>query len=225
MHERALRRFVLPGLLVCFFLSGAAGLIYQVAWGKALGLVFGHTAYALATVLAVFMGGLAAGSAWLGRAGDRSARPIALYGWIEMGIAATGAASLLGLAGVRAAYLAAYPSVAAHGSLLLILRIFGSALVLFLPTFLMGGTLPSLVRGLTRSSSEVGAELARLYWVNTAGAVAGTLAAGFVILPTLGLRTTIGIAVAINLIAGVFALGLSRKVSVSTTISAQPTPE
>ncbi len=225
MPDSLPRRTVLGGLLLCFFLSGAAGLIYQVAWGKALGLVFGHTAYALATVLAVFMGGLAAGSAWLGRAGDRSARPIALYGWIEMGIAVTGAASLLGLAGVRAAYLAAYPSVAAHGSLLLILRIFGSALVLFLPTFLMGGTLPILVRGLTRSSSEVGTEFARLYWVNTAGAVAGTLAAGFVILPTLGLRTTIGIAVAINLIAGVFALSLSRKVPVSTTISAQPTPE
>src|SRR5258705_8483908 len=109
MPERPLRGVVLPGLLGCFFLSGAAGLIYQVAWSKALGLIFGHTAYAVATVLAVFMGGLAAGSAWLGRWGERSDRPIALYGWIELGVAASGALSLAGLAGVHAAYVAAYP--------------------------------------------------------------------------------------------------------------------
>jgi hypothetical protein len=190
MLDQPPRRAVLGGLLVCFFLSGAAGLIYQVAWGKALGLVFGHTAYAVATVLAVFMGGLAAGSAWLGRWSERTARPIALYGWIETGLAATGAVSLAGLAGVRAAYVAANPLAAGHGAPLVALRFVGAALVLFPPTFLMGGTLPILVRGLARNSAEVGTRLARLYWVNTAGAVAGTLAAGFVILPMLAAITS-----------------------------------
>src|ERR1700758_3382404 len=101
MPETSARRFFLPALLLCFFFSGAAGLIYQVAWSKALGLIFGHTAYAVATVLAVFMGGLAAGSAWLGRWSERRDGPIALYGWIELGVAATGVVSLAGLAGVR----------------------------------------------------------------------------------------------------------------------------
>src|ERR1700682_2154884 len=96
MPDSSTRRFVLSGLLLCFFFSGAAGLIYQVAWSKALGLIFGHTAYALATVLAVFMGGLAAGSAWLGRWSECRDRPIALYGWIELGVAANGAVSLAG---------------------------------------------------------------------------------------------------------------------------------
>ena len=77
----------LPLLLVCFSLSGAAGLIYQVAWGNALGLIFGHTAYAVATVLAVFMGGLTAGSAWLGKWSENSRRPVTAYGWLEIGIA------------------------------------------------------------------------------------------------------------------------------------------
>src|ERR1700686_5722833 len=99
MSDLSSRRFVLPGLLLCFFFSGAAGLIYQVAWSKELGLVFGHTAYAVATVLAVFMGGLASGSAWLGPWSERKGRPIAIYGWIELGVAATGAMSLAGLAG------------------------------------------------------------------------------------------------------------------------------
>src|SRR5690349_22868496 len=86
-------------ILTCFFLSGAAGLIYQVVWSKALGLVFGHTAYAVATVLAVFLGGLAAGSAWISRWSERWPRPIALYGSLEFGVGATGALSLVGLAG------------------------------------------------------------------------------------------------------------------------------
>ena len=210
MPDPSSRRFIVSGLLLCFFFSGAAGLIYQVAWSKALGLIFGHTAYAVATVLAVFMGGLAAGSAWLGKLGERSDRPIALYGWIELGVAASGAVSLAGLAGVRAVYVAAYPIVSGHSAMLLALRFVGAAMVLFLPTFLMGGTLPVLVRGLARDSAELGTRLARIYWVNTAGAVVGTLAAGFLFLPTLGLRQTLGVAVALNLLAGGLALRLSR---------------
>src|SRR6202790_50304 len=116
MSSPSARRFLVPLLLVCFFFSGAAGLIYQVAWSKALGLVFGHTAYAVATVLAVFMAGLASGSAWLGPWSERQDRPIAIYGWIEIGVAATGAISLAGLASVRVVYDAVYPYAAGHGA-------------------------------------------------------------------------------------------------------------
>jgi len=203
-------RATLAGIFLCFFVSGAAGLIYQVAWGKALGLVFGNTVYAIATVLAVFMGGLASGSALLGRWSERQANPVALYGWIELGVAATGALSLVGLAGVRALYLAGYHTAAGSAPALVALRFVGSAIVLFLPTFLMGGTLPVLVRGLTRSSAELGARLGRLYWVNTAGAVAGTLAAGFVLLPAVGLKLTVATAVTLNVLAGGIALWLGR---------------
>jgi len=216
----SIRRAVLYGILLCFFLSGAAGLVYQVAWGKALGLIFGHTVYAIATVLAVFMGGLALGSAWVGRWSERHADPVALYGWIELGVAATGALSLVGLAGVRSFYIITYHTVAGSTAALLVLRFAGAAIVLFLPTFLMGGTLPVLVRGLARSSAELGARISRLYWVNTAGAVVGTLAAGFVLLPAMGLRRTVAAAVALNVLAGTLALLLSR--SISGVVTATP---
>jgi len=206
----SITRPVLAGILICFFLSGAAGLIYQVAWGKALGLVFGNTVYAIATILAVFMGGLALGSAVLGRWSERFANAVALYGWIELIIAGAGALSLLGLAGVRLLYLAAYPVVSGFMPALIVLRFLGAAIVLLLPTFLMGGTLPILVKGLTRSTAELGARVSRLYWVNTLGAVAGTFAAGFFLLPTLGLRLTVSTAVAFNVLAGALALLLGR---------------
>jgi spermidine synthase len=187
-------------------------LVYQVAWGKALGLVFGHTVYAIATVLAVFMGGLALGSAYWGKSSERSANSIRLYGWMEIAVAAGGALSLAGLAGVRSLYLHAYHLVAGSVPALLLLRFAGSAIVLLLPTFLMGGTLPVLVQGVTRTSAELGRRVSRLYWVNTFGAVAGTLAAGFLLLPTLGQRRTVGVAALLNILAGTIALVLARSV-------------
>jgi len=135
MKRQPTSRKKLFGILLCFLLSGAAGLIYQVAWGKALGLIFGHTVYAISTVLAVFMAGLATGSAWIGRWCENHAQPLSVYGRLEFLVAATGALSLAGLAGVRSLYLAAYPMVGNFQPLLLVLRFLGAAVVLVLPAF------------------------------------------------------------------------------------------
>ncbi|MGH9861357.1 MAG: fused MFS/spermidine synthase [Candidatus Acidiferrales bacterium] len=211
--------------MLCFFLSGAAGLVYQVAWGKALGLVFGNTVYAIATVLAVFMGGLATGSALLGRWSECHANPVALYGWVELGVAASGVLSLAGLAGVRLLYVGSYPLVEGWMPALIALRFIGAALVLFVPTFLMGGTLPIMVRGLTRNSAELGARISRLYWVNTLGAVTGTLAAGLWLLPELGLRQTVLLAATLNVIAGAIALAASRFWLIAPSPALDPSDE
>src|SRR5215472_15619663 len=197
-------------ILTCFFLSGVAGLVYEVAWTKALGLVFGHTVYAIAAVLAAFMAGLAAGSAYLGRWGGRHPRPVVLYGWIELGIGITGALSLLGLSAVRALYAATYHFLSASVPFLETLRFVSSVFVLFLPTFLMGGTLPILLAGVGRSSSELRARLGQLYWINTAGAVLGALTAGFFLLPWAGLRLTVVGAAICNVLAGSLALVFVR---------------
>src|SRR5437667_9837805 len=72
---------------VCFILSGATGLIYEVLWARMVGLVFGATTLAVSTVLAGFMGGLALGSALAGRVAARVTRPLRSYGLIEISIA------------------------------------------------------------------------------------------------------------------------------------------
>ena len=80
-------------LLAAFWLSGAAGLVYQVVWMRRLTLVLGVTHQAVAITLACFMGGLALGAWWLGRVGDRTRHPVRAYAGLELGIAAWGAAS------------------------------------------------------------------------------------------------------------------------------------
>ena len=194
------------GISLCFFLSGAAALIYQVAWTKALGLIFGHTTYAVATVLAVFMAGLAAGSAFLGRWVSHPNQTIALYSRIEFFAGVMGGVSLAGLAAVRSLYTAAYPHISTTPALLPFLRFLGVAAVLFLPTFLLGGTFPILVDYVTKYGGELGIWISRLYWVNALGALSGTLLSGFVLIPALGLRMTVGVAVCLNVIAGLIAL-------------------
>jgi spermidine synthase len=210
------------GTLSCFFLSGAAGLIYQVAWAKALGLVFGHTVYATAIVLAVFMAGLAAGSAYFARWGERN-EPVRLYARIEFLVAATGALSLAGLAAVRSLYGLVYPALNGLQSPLLALRVLGVTVVLFIPTLLMGGTLPVLVHSLVRRPQELGAYVSQLYAANTFGAVFGALISGFILLPTWGLRATIGCAVAINITAGVIALWIANESRTAPPRQGSPT--
>ena len=73
-------------VLLSFCLSGMAALIYEVVWMRQLTLIFGTTVYAISTVMAVFMAGLALGSLILGRIADRSKNPLRLYGFLQSGI-------------------------------------------------------------------------------------------------------------------------------------------
>jgi MFS family permease len=77
-------------ILLCFFLSGVAGLIYEVVWAKYLALFLGNTAQAHTLVLATFMGGLALGSYLFGRLADKVESRLGLYGWLEIGIGICG---------------------------------------------------------------------------------------------------------------------------------------
>jgi len=192
-------------LQFCFFLSGAAGLVYQVAWTKSLGLLFGYTAYSTATAIAVFMAGLALGSYFIGKRSESSGAPARVYAWLELAVGLTGALSLAGLALVRGIYLQLHPFIGASKFLLLGFRVLGATLVLGIPTLLMGGTFPVLMRGVVRRSQELAQRAGRMYAVNTLGAVCGTLAAGFFLLPALGVRLSVFVAAALNLIAAVLA--------------------
>ena len=196
----------LPGwlykvLYFCFFISGAAGLIYQISWMKALSRVFGSTTYAVTAGLCAFMAGLALGSWLLGRYAEQTCDPLRLYGWIELGIAVTGAASLAGIWWVRWVYLRTYPALANFPALLLGYRFVTSFLILLLPTTLMGGTYPVVIKYLTRRQEDLGALAGRFYWLNTAGAVSGAGLAGFVLLWHLGLMRTVFLAAGLNLTA------------------------
>ena len=196
---------------VCFIVSGATGLIYEVLWARMLGLVFGATTLAVSTVLAAFMGGLALGSALTGRLASRIRKPLATYGWMEIGIAAYALLVPFLFRWIDHVYALIWQQFQPGFFAFSLWRFILSGLVLLVPTTLMGATLPVLAAALVYSSGRNSNSVTKLYACNLAGAILGTLAAGFVLLPVLGVRVTIAVAAVMNVIVGVIAIVLQRR--------------
>ncbi|WP_242344651.1 fused MFS/spermidine synthase [Anaeromyxobacter terrae] len=192
-----------------FFVSGAAGLIYQVVWSRMLSDVFGVSIHAITAVLATYLGGLALGGWALGPVADRNRDALRVYGWLELGIAA---AALAGNGAIRLldpVHAWAAARLAPASPTLLLLRILLAAVVVLPPTLLMGATLPAITRALVQRIGNLGRGLSLLYGLNTAGAVVGSVAAGFMLIRALGVHGTLWIAVAVNCAAGVAALAVA----------------
>src|SRR5215203_2557143 len=203
---------------ICFVVSGATGLMYEVLWARMLGLVFGATTLAVSTVLAAFMGGLALGSALAGRLAPRIKRPIAAYGWMEIGIAAYALIVPFLFRWIDYVYALIWQQFQPGFYVFSLWRFVLSCIVLLVPTTLMGATLPVLAAALVNSSARNSNSVTRLYACNLAGAILGTLAAGFVLLPALGVRMTIAVAAAMNVLVGVIAIVLQRRTMVTAHV-------
>ncbi|MFS8087029.1 MAG: fused MFS/spermidine synthase, partial [Acidobacteriota bacterium] len=206
---------------VCFLLSGATGLIYEVLWARMLGLVFGVTTLAISAVLAAFMGGLALGSALAARFAPRIRRAVRVYALIEIAIGVYALAVPLLFRGVDRVWAGAWQSLhpGFYGSALS--RFALASLVLIIPTTLMGATLPVLARAVTTSAQRT-ISVTSLYTLNLVGAIAGTIAAGFFLLPGLGVSLTIWTAALTNLLIGIVALLLDSKERSEATFEAKP---
>ncbi|HEY7509584.1 MAG TPA: fused MFS/spermidine synthase, partial [Vicinamibacteria bacterium] len=192
--------------LVWFFVSGACALVYQVVWVRRMVLLTGTTTAAVSTVLGVFMAGLGLGAWIFGVQADRSSRPLKLYAYLEAGIALYALALpwLLGLC--TPLYVEAARELAGRPAPLLLLRVTLGFLLLIVPTALMGGTFPALVRHVASDPARFGTHLGVLYSTNLAGGVAGSLAAGFVLIRALGVDGATMAAVLANLAVAASAL-------------------
>jgi spermidine synthase len=212
-------------LYFLFFCSGLSGLIYQVAWVREFGNVFGNTVYSASLIVAIFMLGLGVGGYLVGTWADRRylARPESLlraYGWAELAIAllGLGIAALLPHLGQISAEVSSY-SRDASGWYTLSLSSYvlrgAIAIVLLTPiTIVMGGTLTLLIRHLVRKDFVIGARrTALLYGVNTMGAAVGAFATDFVLVPFAGLRAAQLVAVSLNIVAatGAFLLTAQKR--------------
>jgi len=189
--------------LVCFFFSGAAGLIYEVVWTRMLTQIFGNTTYAIATVLAAFMAGLALGSYLFGRIADRGKNDFLLYGVLEAGVGIYGLAVPWLFKLGQWVYIPLFGLYDAYPFTFNLFLFVLSFFLLVLPTLLMGATLPVLSRFFVRSFAHLGRRVGDLYATNTMGAVLGCGFAGYYLIPTLGMRATVYVAAALNLFIAV----------------------
>ncbi len=207
------------------FGSGLCALIYQTVWLRELRLVFGASTPASAAVLGIFMGGLGLGGLLLGPRAEKSAHPLRFYANLEALVALSAATTpgLLWL--IRHAYVALGGSLALGAGLGTVTRLLLTAMVLLVPTVLMGGTLPAACKAV-EDDSDVGRHLmAILYGANTVGAVVGTSLSTFVLLEIYGARQTLWMACLVNGAVAVIARVSARTMSEVPRVVTVPAPE
>jgi predicted membrane-bound spermidine synthase len=198
-------------LLAIFVLSGFAGLIYQSVWSHYLGLFLGHAAYAQALVLALFMGGMAMGSAWIARVGTRWRNLLRGYAVVEL---------VIGTLGLAFHWIFTHATAFGYDTLIPMLNSaqavtiikWGLASLLILPqTILLGMTFPLMSGGLIRRfPGQDGDTLGGLYFTNSIGAAIGALVSVFALIPTVGLPGTTITAGLLNFVVAALAWRLGR---------------
>jgi predicted membrane-bound spermidine synthase len=198
---------------ILFFLSGAAGLIYQTVWVRLLEIYFGVTLTATTLIVSAYMAGLGIGSLLGGRIATKTRNAVLLYGLIEAGI---------GVFGIFSPYLINWIGQNTAGSPYALVFIL-SFVLLIIPTLLMGMTLPLLTQAFVTRVETSGHVIGLLYGINTLGAAIGALISGYILMGWFGFGVTLLVAAALNFLVGLGATllrsnrGLARE--------ANPAPE
>ena len=208
-----------------FLVSGAAGLVYEVAWARLLVRIVGGAYPAAAAVAAAFLGGLALGAHLGSKWAVRTERPLRLYAILEGCIAAWALLFPLLLAAAHPVHGWCYRAFGGQPALHMASNFVVAAALLLPPTIAMGATLPVLLRPLAGGGGTVLGGTGLLYGINTAGAAAGAAAAGFALLPALGIRGTVLAAAGANALVAAIALLLDRRAGPMAAAAAPPPPK
>ena len=199
-------RPLLPFLVLLFIGSGCAALIYEVVWMQLLSLIVGSNAISMGVILGTFMGGMCLGSLLFSKFVPRSEHPLRVYALLELGIGVFGIIIPLVLPHVGGLYTA----IGGNGMFGIIVRAIYCAIVLLVPTMMMGATLPAIARYVEATPTGV-SWLGFFYGGNIFGAVGGSLLAGYYLLRVFDMTTACFVAVAINAAVGGLGLLLAKR--------------
>lgn len=204
-------------LFVSFF-SGLSVLIYELVWSRYLTLIFGSSVFAVSTVLACFMVGLALGSWLIGKWVDTSKTGIQILIYLQIGIGLYGLFSPILFSITNDLNINLLRSMETTLATKQIIRLSLSFLILIFPTLLMGGTLPTIISIFNQHLNKLGKDAANVYAVNTLGGVFGAFLTGFFFIKLLGIKNTIYLAVLIDLLLAYIAFNLYKKIRKSNIL-------
>ena len=192
---------LLPDITIVLGVSGLCSMAYEVVWTRLLSLLIGPTTFSFTLVLFSFIGGLGLGSLVFGWLGDRVKNPRSLL-WLTQILAAASALALSQVLGhsqwifAKLLHLVRDSFVLAEG-----MKFVTVALLLLIPTVLLGASIPLAVCVHAQSARDVGRRIGMLYAANTVGAIAGSLGAGFLLIPGLGQARAISVLCAVQAMA------------------------
>lgn len=203
--ERIRNNFIFLG----FGLSGAAALIYEVVWTRSLSTVMGSSTYAVSTMLAAFMAGLSVGAALGAYLSPRIRRPYLAFAWCEFGIGCTGLLTIPVIMAATPLYIKSFYAFHLSFKAFSAVQFAIIFAIMAAPTTLMGLTFPLVMKLFSSNGQDIGTQTGRLYCINTFGAIIGSTAAGFFLIPALGIKGTAIVAASTNILVAIITLILS----------------
>jgi spermidine synthase len=216
--KRINKRMILVIIYICFFFSGFTSLVFEILWSRQFVTVFGNSSYAISIVLCAYMAGLGLGGIFGGKIADSTKKRAEIYVLILTTVAIWAILIPPMLDWLRS-FVPGLSSLLPNSLLLSIITRFGlSFIVLVIPCFLMGTTLPLLVRMVTESADYIGVRIGMLYALNTLGAAFGSFTAGIWMVDTLGLGNTNLVGISINIAIAVVILVFLKPINLFSTV-------
>jgi spermidine synthase len=207
----AARSFLDIALLAAFAVSGAAAMVYENAWTRALTLVIGMSTYSFTVMLTTFLVGLGVGSLLYARCWGTREVGVAGFGLLQLFIALTALATIPLFERLPFLFLRLRHGFGDSFQQFLIIQVALSFLVMIAPTLLLGATFPVVARIYTQSLYRIGSSIGTAYASNTLGAIAGAFLGGFVLIPAIGVQHSIGLAVIVTAAVGVLLVALDTR--------------
>ncbi len=209
-------------ILLSFGLSGMVALVYQVAWNRILSLLLGSSVYAFSLILTAFILGLALGTASYSRLLSRFGDLMKVYGitQILIGIFALLIIPLFGYIPFANRWI--YENWGLQFEFIQFTNFLIIFVLIFIPTFFMGAQFPLVIKLTARKLETLGRHVGQVYACNTIGAIVGSFVAGFILIPELGLQTTLLSGVFLNVLLGTTILALGAKLNFNMKMYALP---
>ncbi len=178
-------------LLLVFAASGAGALVFEVVWTRILSLVLGSSTQAFTIMLTTFLTGLALGSAFATKLLPRIRKPFFAFAMVELGAGATALLGVTLFPELPYAFIALFRSVGAAPLALDAGRFLIAGAVMLPTTLILGAAFPIAAHAALEDGLLVSRRIGVLYAWNTVGAIVGSTAAGFSLIPALGLQGTL----------------------------------
>ncbi len=185
-----------------FAISGFTAIVYAIAWTRGLLLILGPSVYALNIILIILLIGLASGSLIFSRFVDRLRYKVFGLGIIQVIIGCLSIISLFLFHYLPNLFLIMFPMLSKSYYLLLWGKFILASLIIFLPTFFIGGAFPLMISIYAADIYRIGSSVGKGYSLNILGGLVGSFVGAFFLIPYLGINNTIIFAVTINLILG-----------------------
>lgn len=198
--------------LILFFFSGFSALIYEVVWARLLALTFGSTTTASTIVIMIFMLGLGIGGLYFGKKVDRVEKKIWLFSLLQFGTGIFSFILLIFLPKLPFIYSTILNMLGINLLISIIAMVISAFIVMFIPTFFMGGTLPVIIRIYIQEPEYLDKGIGILYAINILGGVMGAILVGFFLIRNIGMNLTQLVAIMVNILIGIIALIFSEKV-------------